>query len=239
MPIIEWKNEDGVAMLVMNNGENRHNPEFVAAMLKALDEIEKDETASSLVIASSDEKNWSQGIDVQWIMGAFGGKDFQSIKDFLYGMNKIFKRLILYPMPVIAAINGHTFGNGALLACACDFRFMKSDKGFYCFPEVDINIPFLPGMLAMVRKTFPEYKIPGAILTGKRMGALEMFNDKAIVWACEDRDELMHEATEFAKTFKKGRPIFAELKKRLYKGIIETMDKEDPAYIESLAIFMK
>jgi len=239
MPIIEWKKEDGVAVLIMNNGENRHNPEFVSAMLNALDEIEKDQTVSSLVITSADEKNWSQGIDVQWIMGAFGKKDFQSIKDFLYGMNKIFQRLLLYPLPVIAAISGHTFGNGALLACACDYRFMKADRGFFCFPEVDINIPFLPGMIAMIRKTFPEYKIPGAVLTGKRMGAPEMFNDKAITWACEDIDELMHESIEFARTFKKGRPIFAELKKRLYKEIIEIMDKDDPKYIESLAIFMK
>jgi enoyl-CoA hydratase/carnithine racemase len=239
MPIIEWNKKDGVAVLVMNNGENRHNPEFISALLNAFDEIERDETVTAVVITSSDQKNWSQGIDVQWIMGAFGKKDLQSVRDFLYGLNKIFKRILLYPMPVIAAINGHTFGNGALLACACDFRFMKSDKGFFCFPEVDINIPFLPGMIALIRKTFPEYKIPGAVLTGKRMAAPELFHDKAITWACEDQDELMQEALAFAKTFNKKRPIFAELKKRLHKEIIETMDTQDPAYIEPLQIIIQ
>jgi len=59
-------------------------------------------------------------------------------------MNDLFKKLLLYPMPVIAAINGHAFGNGALLSCTCDFRFMRSDKGFFCFPEVDVSIPSFP-----------------------------------------------------------------------------------------------
>lgn len=238
MPIIEWKKDEGIAVLVMNNGENRHNPDFVAAMLNAFDEIERDETVTAVVITSSDEKNWSQGIDLQWITGALGQKDFQSIRDFIYGLNKIFKRMLLYPVPVIAAMNGHTFGNGAVLACACDFRFMKADKGFFCFPEVDINIPFLPGMIALIRKTFPEYKIPGAVLTGKRMGAPELFHDKVITWACEDREELMAEALGFAKTFQKGRPIFAELKKRFNKEIVEIMDTQDPAYIEPLKFLL-
>lgn len=238
MPIIEWKKEDGVAVLVMNNGENRHNPEFVSAMLDALDEIERDQGVTAVVITSSDEKNWSQGIDVQWITGAFGRKDFQSIREFMYGLNRIFKKVLTYPVPVIAAINGHAFGNAALMACACDFRFMKSDKGFFCFPEVDINIPFLPGMIALIRKTFPEYKIPAAVLTGKRMGAPELFHDKVITRACEDQEELMHEALSFAKTFKKQRPILAELKKRFHKEIIEIMDTQDPAYIEPLKLLL-
>jgi enoyl-CoA hydratase/carnithine racemase len=85
-------------------------------------------------------------------MDRFHAQDLQSIKDFMYRMNEVFKTCLTFPMPVIAAINGHAFGNGAILSCACDFRFMRSDKGFFCFPEVDINIPFLPGMLAWCKR---------------------------------------------------------------------------------------
>lgn len=239
MPIVEWKKDDTVAILVMTNGENRHNPDFVAAMLNAFDEIERDETIKAVILTSADEKSWSQGIDLEWITGAIGRNDIQSIRDFLYGINRVFKRMLIYPVPVIAALNGHTFGNGAVLACACDFRFMRADKGFFCFPEVDINIPFLPGMIAMIRKTFPEYKIPAAVLTGKRMAGPELFHDKVITWACEDKDELMAEALAFAKTFNKGRPIFAELKKRFHKEIFDIMDTQDPEYIEPLKLLFQ
>lgn len=44
MPIIEWKKDEVVAVIAMTNGENRHNPAFVAAMLDIYDEIEKNET---------------------------------------------------------------------------------------------------------------------------------------------------------------------------------------------------
>ena len=238
MSIIEWKKDETVAVITMTNGENRHNPTFAAALLNIFDEIEKDETILSVVITSSDPKNWSQGIELNWMIETFTNKDFQAIRDFMYDVNKIFKRILLYPMPVIAAINGHAFGNGAMLASTCDFRFMRADKGFFCFPEVDISIPFLPGMVAIIKKAFPSYKWEEAILMGKRMGAVELEASHVITKACANEEELMKEAFAFAKTFNKKRPIFGELKKRFNKEIIEIIDKEDPKYLEPLNLLM-
>ena len=238
MSILEWRKEGTVAVVTMTNGENRHNPTFTEAILKAFDEIERDEGVSSVVIVSSDAKNWSQGIDVQWLMGAFNSKDFQAIKDFMYGLNRIFKRILLYPMPVIAAINGHAFGDGSIMSCACDFRFMKSSKGFFCFPEIDISIPFLPGMICLVKKAFPYYKLEEAVYSGKRYGAKELEAHHVIVKSCEDDEALLREAIAFAGTFTKKRAIFGEMKRRYHKHIIEVMDREDPEYIESLKLMM-
>ena len=56
MSIIEWKKDESVAIMTMNNGENRHNPDFIRAILMAFDEIENDETISSVIITSSDKK---------------------------------------------------------------------------------------------------------------------------------------------------------------------------------------
>ncbi len=238
MSILSWKKEDSVAVVTMTNGENRNNPVFVAEVLNALDEIEKDESISSVILTSSDEKNWSQGIDIQWIMTAYGNKDFQAIKDFMYGLNKIYTRILLYPMPVIAALNGHAFGAGAILACTCDFRFMRKDRGFFCFPEIDINIPFLPGMQAIIKKAFPYYKLEEAALTGKRYGAAELEEHHVITKASDNLEALINDALAFARTFNKKRPIFGEMKRRFNKGSIEAIEKDDPYYIDSLKLFM-
>jgi hypothetical protein len=48
----------------------------------------------------------------------------------------------------------------------------------------------------------------------------------------------MKESVSFAKTFKKKRPIFGEMKRRMHKHIIEIMDKEDPEYVEPLKLMM-
>jgi len=238
MSILSWKKEDSVAIITMTNGENRNNPVFVATILNTLDEIEKDETISSVILTSSDEKNWSQGIDLQWIMTAYGNKDFQAIKDFMYGLNKIYKRVLLYPMPVIAALNGHAFGAGTILACACDFRFMRKDRGFFCFPEIDINIPFLPGMQAIIRKAFPYHKLEEAVFTGKRYGAAELEEHHVITKASDSLEALMSDALAFAKMLNKKRPIYGEMKRRFNKGLIEAIEKDDPYYIDSLKLFM-
>jgi enoyl-CoA hydratase/carnithine racemase len=236
MPIVLWDKKDTVAVLTMNNKENRQNLDFANAMIEALDEIQAEKEIFAVVIASSDEKNWSQGIDLQWLMERKGAGDLHAIRSFLYRMNDLFKKLLLYPMPVIAAMNGHAFGNGALLSCACDFRFMRSDKGFFCFPEVDVSIPFLPGMIAFARKAIPEYKYQEMTYTGRRLTARELEEHHIIVKACKDQEELMRESTDFAKMFEKKRGIFGELKKRMYKAVVEVIDSEDPKFIEPLFI---
>jgi len=238
MSAIEWKKVETVGVITMNNGENRHNPDFIRDILQAFDEIERDPDISSVIIASSDPKNWSQGIDLAWITGAMAKNDLQGIRDFMYGLNRIFTRILLYPMPVIAAINGHAFGDGSIMACACDFRFMKSDRGFFCFPEIDISIPFLPGMMALLKKALPYYKLEELVFSGKRTGAAELEAHHVITKACENEEALMREAMAFAKTFTKKRAIFGEMKRRKHRSIIEIMEKEDPVYIEPLQLML-
>ena len=239
MSIVLWEKKATVAVLSMNNKENRMNLDYASAMIQALDEILEDKGIFSVVICSSDEKNWSQGIDLQWLMERKAADDLNAIRSFLYRMNDLFKKLLLYPMPVIAAINGHAFGNGALLSCTCDFRFMRSDKGFFCFPEVDVSIPFLPGMIAFARKAIPEYKYQEMVYSGRRFTASELEEHHVIRKACRDQDELMKESMDLARTFEKKRGIFGELKKRMYKSVIQVLDKEDREFIEPLSIVVQ
>ena len=44
---------------------------------------------------------------------------------------------------------------------------------------------------------------------------------------------------DFARTFEKKRGIFGELKKRMYKSILQVLDKEDPEFIEPLFIVVQ
>ncbi|MBF0303882.1 MAG: enoyl-CoA hydratase/isomerase family protein [Desulfamplus sp.] len=239
MSVIEWKKDGTVAVVTMCNGANRQNLTFANTMNSVFDEVLADDTVFSLVLTSSDEKNFSQGVDIDWMLGKIGEKDYDSIKQFMYGMNSVFKRILTMPIPVISAINGHAFGNGAMLACACDFRFMKRDRGFFCFPEVDINIPFLPGMIAFVRKAIPEYKFNELKLTGKRVGADELEQHHIIQKASADINELNADVMAFARTFQKKRGIFGEHKRRMYKSIIAVMEQEDPQFIDSLKLFVE
>jgi enoyl-CoA hydratase/carnithine racemase len=237
MALMSWRADGSVAILSMENGENRHNPEFVSALLGLLDEIEADRSIHAVVLTSTDEKNWSQGIDLNWMMGTYADVSrHDEVRAFMRQLNQLFTRLLTFPMPIIASINGHAFGDGAIMACACDFRMMKADRGFFCFPEIDINIPFLPGMMAIVKKAVPQAYMEFISLTGKRCLAPELEQNHVILKACPDAETLLAEAIDFARTFTKNRPIFAEMKRRMNRDILEAIDTLDPPLIEALTL---
>lgn len=232
MAVIEYTLDEKVAVLTMNDGENRFNPGFLKVFLGVLDEIEQKTDVNALVVTSSHEKIFCNGIDLDWLAPLIQKGDKESTTAFLYTMNELLKRILLYPMPTIAAISGHAFAGGAIMSCAFDFRFMRSDRGYFCFPEVDLGVPFLPGMIAIVRKAVPMYKFEEMKYTGKRITAEECEAHHIVLKACH-RDELMDEALSFAKGLNKRREIMAEMKKRMYKDIVHSIEVEDPPLIES------
>jgi enoyl-CoA hydratase/carnithine racemase len=234
MSIIEWKKDESVAVVVMNNGENRQNAAFVDAINGVLDDIEKDPGVKAVVITSSDPKNWSQGFDVAWMIERVSKNEQDAARSFLYAMDGVFKRILTFPMPVIAAINGHAAANGANLACACDFRFMRGDRGYFFYPEVDIDIPLLPGLMAICKKAIPLYRLDEMFLTGRRYTARDLEADHIFVKVTENAETLMAEAVAFARTFQKKRPIFAEMKRRMNRAVIEVIDTQNKPYVDKL-----
>ncbi len=230
MSIVKWEKDETVAILTLNNGENRHNPDFAAAIKKTFDEMLADEEIFSMVITSSDPKNWSLGVDLGWMMKCLQENDQESISKWLFEMNDVFRFAVMCPFPSIAAITGHAFGNGALLSLACDYRFMRGDRGYLCLPEIDLNIQFTPSMLQWLKKSIPYHLASDMLLSGRKLTAGELEENKVITKACGNTEETLKEAIAFAKTFKKPRKSMEEMKKRLYKHIVDAMEKEDAKY---------
>jgi len=171
MSLIEHKMDDNVAIVTLNSGENRFNPTFLDAFLNTLDEVENNNDANVLIVKSSHEKIFSNGIDLDWLLPYVQSNEIDTCKAFFYKLNDLFKRVLMYPMPTIAAISGHCFAGGAILSCAFDYRYMRTGRGFFCFPEVDLGIPFLPGMTALLKKSIPMYMVVDLQLTGIRLTA--------------------------------------------------------------------
>ena len=232
MTRIEYTIEEHVATIFLNDGENRFNPDFLKAFLGALDEVETSTDATTLVVVSSHEKIFSNGIDLEWLVPVIQQNDTARAKDFFYLLNRLFKRIATYPLVTVAAISGHAFAGGAILCCAFDFRFMRSDRGYFCFPEVDLGIPLLPGMNALLTKAMPMYMVEYMEYTGVRLTADQCVEHHIVHRACPG-ENLMAEATQFAKAINKRRKVVAEMKRRLNQPIIHAIDVEDVPYIES------
>ena len=232
MALVQYALDEHVAVMTLNSGENRFNPDFLEALLDTLDEVEKQTEAATLVVNSAHDKIWCNGIDLEWLGPVLMQKDTATAKRFFYQLNQVLKRLLNYPLVTIAAINGHAFAGGAILTGVFDFRFMRSDRGYLCLPEVDLGIPFLPGMNALLRKAIPEPSLHELELTGVRLTAEQCAARGIIRQACH-LDALMDAVLEFAKSINKKRAVVAELKARLNKDIMHAIEVEDVPYIES------
>jgi enoyl-CoA hydratase/carnithine racemase len=232
MARVEYELDDRVALVTLNDGENRFNPEFLGELIGTLDEVEEKTEALTVVVRSSHEKIFSNGIDLDWLAPVIRNEDFDTAKAFFYQLNTLFKKLLTCPMVTIAAITGHAFAGGAIMSCAFDFRYMRSDRGFFCFPEVDLGIPFLPGMNALLKKAIPLYKVEEMEYTGCRLTAHQC-EEHHIVMKAFPNEQLLDEVMKFAKGLNKRREIMTEMKNRMNGEIVRIIDVEDVPYIES------
>ncbi len=231
MAPVAYRVEDHVAVLTLDSGENRFNPGFLDALLEALDRIERETEASVLVVRSAHEKIFCNGIDLEWLAPVIQGGDTETAKAFFHRLNHLFRRLLTYPAVTVAAIGGHAFAGGAILCCAFDFRFMRAGRGYFCLPEVDIDIPFLPGMNAILETAIPRHRLVFMELTGARLTA-EQCEAWGIVHKACPLEDLMDEVTAFAGGLKKKRKTIGEMKRRLHRSVIRTIETEDPPYID-------
>ena len=232
MANIDYTLDETVAVVALNDGENRFNPNFLNGFLDVLDAIEHQTEARTLVVHSTHDKIFSNGIDLEWLVPIIQKGDIPAAKDFFFLLNKLLLRLVTYPAVTIAAITGHAFAGGAIMACTFDFRLMRSDRGFLCVPEVDLGIPFLPGMNAILAKAIPHYKLEEMQYTGCRLTAEDCERHHIVRKACHISD-LLDETLAFARSLNKNRAIVHEMKMRLNRPIIQAIEVEDVPYIES------
>jgi enoyl-CoA hydratase/carnithine racemase len=229
MSIVDLKKEGDVFILTMQSGENLFNRTFIDAMNQALDAVEKSSGPAALVTIGGEEKFYSNGLDLTWLTGDGEKERPQFVKSVL----KFLGRVLAFPMPTVAAINGHSFAAGAMLALTHDFRVMRADRGFFCLPEVDINIPLAPGMTALIKSRLLPNVFRYSILTGARIGGIEA-KEMGIVDEAVPAEQVLRRAMARATLMaNKGRDIYGTLKRGMYAEAIALLENGtiDPSMI--------
>ncbi|WP_320671407.1 enoyl-CoA hydratase-related protein [Patulibacter defluvii] len=199
-----------VHVLNLGDGENRFTPDWLGAVAALLDEVEALPAPRALVTTASG-KFWSNGLDLDWMEA-----NPEGVGAFVDQLHDLLAQALTLGLPTVAAIQGHAFAGGALLALTHDHRIMRADRGFVCLPEVDIRIPFSPGMTELLIARLPVWTSNEALTTGRRYGGVDAAAARIVDEAVAE-EELLPRAIERAASLAGKDPAtLATIKQRLY-----------------------
>jgi enoyl-CoA hydratase/carnithine racemase len=203
-----------VFVLTLGDDENRFHPDRLSAITEALDEVEAAD-APKAVVTTGAGKFYSNGLDLD-----FMSSNPDAAESNLRDVHALFARVLAFPAPIVAAAQGHCFAAGAMLALAHDLIVMRSDRGYFCLPEVDLGIPFTAGMNALIRARLPISTAHEAMTTARRYGG-EDARTAGIVAATAGEGRVLDTAVAIAEErAAKAGPVFGAIKARLYAEVI-------------------
>ncbi|MER6020698.1 enoyl-CoA hydratase-related protein [Streptomyces anulatus] len=208
---------DNVFTLDLGDGENRFHPDWLAAVDAALDDVEKADGPRALVTTATG-KFYSNGLDLDWL---FAHADQH--QHYVVSVHELLARMLSLPVITVAALQGHTFAAGAMFSLAHDFRVMRADRGFWCLPEADINIPFTPGMSALIQSRLAPRTAHEAMLTARRYGGADAAA-AGIVDRAVDEHAVRSTAFETAQALvDKAGDTLGTIKARMYAPALATL----------------
>jgi Delta3-Delta2-enoyl-CoA isomerase len=217
MTMPELHRQEEVYVLDLGDDENRFSLGWLMSVSALLDEVSNQPAPRALVTVAQG-KFYSNGLDLDWVLAH---PDRRSA--YVADVQALLARVLALPMPTVAAVTGHAFGAGAMLATAHDWRVMRADRGYYCFPEVDIRIPFTPGMAALIQAKLTPATAVTAMTTGRRYGGPEALAAGLVDLAVPDA-EVLTKAIELARPLADKEPAtLGAIKATMYAAAIAAL----------------
>ena len=208
--MIEIETQGDVRVLRWQDGENRFNGASIGRWHEVLDELEAVEGPLALVV-TGEGKFFSNGLDLD----SFAAEPEQA-GHVVSEVHRLFGRMLLFPAYTVAALNGHTFAGGAMLACCMDQRVMREDRGYWCLPEADLGLPLTPEMFAAVTSRLTVATAAEAMNTGRRYAANEALAKGLVDHVAPDAEVVDRAVALAAEIAPKDRGVLAAHKRMLF-----------------------
>lgn len=218
MPYLERHDEVFVLYLGtedQRDSENRFNPQWVSEVSDLLDEVAAS-TGPAALVTTATGKYYSTGADLSWGMDNLAG-----VNDFIHSLQQLYARVLSLPMQTVAALQGHTFGAAAFWVMAHDYRIMRHDRGFLCFPGVTIGAAYSTGTVAMVGARLPPKAFHETLTTGRRYGGGDAL-DLGLVDETAEQDDLLDKALARASSLAGTRgDSLGQIKASMYAQVLD------------------
>ena len=216
------KREGDVFLLDLGDGENRFNPDRNGILEELVSEVDSAPAPRALVTVARG-KVWSNGLDLEWFQA-----NTDRVQEALDQTERLIGTFLGLGVPTVAAIQGHCFAGGAMLALAHDYILMREDRGYLCLPEADLGLPFTPGMNSLLLNRLPRRTAHEVMVTARRYGGAEAAA-AGIVDQAVAEEELLPMAIERASGQAPKNPdTLRAIKRRMYEETIDLLATSHP-----------
>lgn len=209
MKFIKYEVEGAVGIITIERPKalNALNSAVLAELDATLDAVDQN-AIRCLILTGAGDKSFVAGADIGEMSSltkaegeAFGKKG-----------NDVFRKLEIFPIPVIAAVNGFALGGGCEISMSCDIRIC-SDTAMFGQPETSLGItPGFGGTQRLARLVSPGMA-KQLIYTARNIKADEALRI-GLVNAVYPLEELLPAAKKMAGGIAQNAPIAVRASKK-------------------------
>ena len=222
---------DGIAVITLERGKvNALNPDLVHELDGRLEEVRKDDDVRALVLTGTGSF-FSFGFDIPEFL-SYPKEEFTR---FLVDFTGLYRRIFLFPKPVVAGLNGHTIAGGCMLALACDRRLMALGKSKISLNEIGFGASVFSGCVEMLRGCVGHSRAEAVLFSGEMFKAEEALG-LGLVDRAVPPDQLLAAAVDEARLLgSRDSRAFLSIKKLLRGPVAEEIERREAASIREFA----
>jgi len=213
----DYKIENDIAVITFDDGKvNAVGFTLIEQFNKALDDAQ--ENANAVVLHGGDGK-FCGGFDLSVMKSG----DPEKQQALVQAGAELIVRLYSYPLPVIAAAEGHSIAMGAILLMAADLRIGKDADTKYGLNEVAIGMVLPPFGMELAKARLANTSQTEALLFSRIFEGKEAVT-AGFIDAAVPQEQVLATAMGYAEKLKMlPRDAFATSKQKLRSETIEKM----------------
>jgi enoyl-CoA hydratase len=210
------------AVLRIDHGPvNAMDIDFLRDIVTALEEASR--RSARAVVVTGKEQVFSAGADLKRVLR----EDASYVRERVSELGKAFLALFRFPVPVVAAVNGHAIAGGCVVASACDYRVL-SRPATIGLAELRVGVPYPTAALEIMRFATGGTRLQELVYLAENYGSDDALA-RHLVDEVVEPDRLMSRAFEIA-----GRlaaipaASFRQTKEALRRPVVELIEREAP-----------
>lgn len=211
---------------INHNAANTLTADSFGGIRDTLRSFEQDDSVRVVIFAGNAQGYFSNGFEP----ALFLGKDFDYNHKICRLVNETALYFFFFAKPIIACLNGHAMGAGAVFALFSDWRFMAEKSARFGFPEALLGMNFPSFVGRYMQDLIGLTAARDILFAGKSLKGPDALAIK-LVDQIFPEDRIVDETLQFAeKLAKSPLQVLTGMKRARtepYRGLFESLRDED------------